>query len=147
MVLTSSWPATQSINVLQTKSAIKVLHAWYGHLNYTSLSHLFQKERIHGLPRLEISEKKCERCLKGHQHRKTLSEKNHWPRSQIPTPQRYPPHHRRPSSKLNDFYTMIAEQERDSFTYMEVPQDLDWQTTIQSEIESLTNLFLFLFIK
>lgn len=32
---------------------------------------------------------------------------------------------------------MIAEQEHDSLTYMEVAQDLDWQTTIQSEIDSL----------
>lgn len=61
---------TSSVNVLQTKSAIKVLHASYGHLIYTRLSHLSQKERELGLPNLEISKKICGQCLAGCQIRK-----------------------------------------------------------------------------
>lgn len=64
--------SNSSINVLQT-----TLHARYGHLNYKSLSHLSQKERVHGLPRLEISKKIGEHCLAGSQDRKTLSKKHH----------------------------------------------------------------------
>lgn len=64
--------SNSSINVLQT-----TLQASYGHLNYTSLSHLSQKERVHGLPRLEISKNIGERCLAGHQDSKTLPKKHH----------------------------------------------------------------------
>jgi hypothetical protein len=48
------------------------------------------------------------------------------------------PRNIRPSSKLNNFYTIMAELECEPLTYMEAAQDLEWQTAIQSEIDSIT---------
>lgn len=58
-------------------------HCRYGHLSWNSLKVLQRKNMVKGLPELAISQKVCEDCLVGKQHRTSFSNKSKWRASSI----------------------------------------------------------------
>lgn len=65
---------------LQTDNSeqAEMWHHRYGHLSYTGLLTLHNKNMVIGLPRVEQVEKACEVCLKGKQHRVPFPKKSTW---------------------------------------------------------------------
>lgn len=53
-------------------------HHRYGHLSYTGLLTLHNKNMVIGLPRVEQVEKACEVCLRGKQHRVPFLKQSTW---------------------------------------------------------------------
>lgn len=58
-------------------------HYRYGHLSWNSLKVLQQKTMVKGLPRLTLSQKVCEDCLVGKQHRSPFPSHSTWRASTI----------------------------------------------------------------
>nr|GEV37469.1 hypothetical protein [Tanacetum cinerariifolium] len=58
-------------------------HHRYGHLSWNSLNVLQRKNMVKGLPRFTHSQKVCEDCLVGKQHRNSFQSKSTWRASDI----------------------------------------------------------------
>ncbi|KAI5319434.1 hypothetical protein L3X38_039142 [Prunus dulcis] len=57
-------------------------HKRHGHLNYTSLMLLKDKEMVQGLPRLQVTKHVCSGCATGKGHRETFDKEKVWRASQ-----------------------------------------------------------------
>ena len=53
--------------VIKATNKLKLWHLKYGHLNVKRIKLLFQKEMVHGLPKIE-SLSLCEACIYGCRH-------------------------------------------------------------------------------
>jgi len=53
-------------------------HKRYGHLSFTSLNLLQQKELVQGLPKFQVPTSMCTSCMKGKQHREIIPKKSNW---------------------------------------------------------------------
>ncbi|CAL2244366.1 unnamed protein product [Prunus armeniaca] len=53
-------------------------HRRYGHLNYTSLLLLQEKDMVQGLPKLQGSEKVCSGCAISKSHRNSFDKEKAW---------------------------------------------------------------------
>ncbi|CAL9003641.1 unnamed protein product [Prunus brigantina] len=58
-------------------------HCRYGHLSWNGLKVLQQKNMVAGLPQFQVSQKVCENCLVGRQHRDPFPKESMWRASNI----------------------------------------------------------------
>ncbi|KAM2928689.1 hypothetical protein COP2_035913 [Malus domestica] len=69
---------TQSCLSLTTADQADRWHCRYGHLSWSGLKVLQQKNMVEGLPKFKASKKLCEGCLVGKQHRDSFPRESAW---------------------------------------------------------------------
>ncbi|CAL2226910.1 unnamed protein product [Prunus armeniaca] len=69
-------------NKLTVEESSWLWHKRYGHLNYTSLMLLQDKEMVQGLPRLQVTKHVCSGCATGKGHREPFDKEKVWRASQ-----------------------------------------------------------------
>lgn len=76
-VLHSKNSSNLAMMCLQTEDKSMLWHQRYGHLGYSGLKTLKNKEMVKGLPSFAETEVVCTDCLKGKQHREIIPKKPH----------------------------------------------------------------------
>jgi hypothetical protein len=66
-----------------TEDMVQLWHCRYGHLGFTGLKTLQQKQMVNGLPSFTSPSRLCKDCLVGKQQRDSFPKKSTWRASQI----------------------------------------------------------------
>ena len=82
-VLARCPPKEQKCLSMMTTDQADLWHCRYGHLSWNGLKVIQQKNMVEGLPKLKASQKVCENCLVGKQHRDPFPKESLWRASKI----------------------------------------------------------------